>query len=270
VQAARTVTQAARLANANTLFVGSLRLNVSQSARLANTNTLFAGTISTPRTLTQTARLSNANVLFAGRIDLRITQPARLTNPNTLFNGVVTASIPITQAARLNNASVVYVGLVASGSVLIQLARLNNVNTFYPALVYKKTTYQTLREWFDANWVSTAKRFENESQDPPANLDPWVFFETFGDFYDAAEVTGNHRSSGWRVEGVANFHVVVSSGIGTTLARGYAEDLVTMLQGLTLPGGIRIERLSIGDNVQLESDGSYFSIPVAADWAREL
>lgn len=138
------------------------------------------------------------------------------------------------------------------------------------AATYVDVAYETLRAWLIANWSATALRFENETLDPPAALAAFVFFEVWSEFVDVAEIgAGNPHDAVWREEGEAVFHIVVASGSGALQVRDYAEQLALKLRGLVLANGVRIGALSIGSGEQLAVDGSYFDLPLSAQWARD-
>lgn len=130
--------------------------------------------------------------------------------------------------------------------------------------------YEVLRAWFEANWSATARRYENELLDPPADLAPFVFFEVFSEFLDHSDIgSGDPATNAWREEGEVVFHVMVATGTGSRVARQLAEQLAMSLRGLTLSSGVRIADLSIGAGEELTGDGNYFDLPLAARWVRE-
>lgn len=138
VTAAAAVTQGARHDNANTLFAGSVKLGLAQAARLDNANTLFAAAVAAEAALTQTARLDNAATLHAATVTAAalLTQGARLDNANTLHAAQI--DLTLAQAARLDNASALFAAEVeaaAGPQTLTQAARLDNANTLFAGQV---------------------------------------------------------------------------------------------------------------------------------------
>ena len=50
------------------------------------------------------------------------------------------------------------------------------------------TAYNALRNWFEANWVATATRFENETKYAPVDLAPFVYMEVVGDLFSQQSI----------------------------------------------------------------------------------
>lgn len=254
------VLQAARLDDGDQLFAAVVTSGqqLTQAARLDNANTLFAGAVAAGFALVQTARVDNANVAFAARVDLGLAQDARLENANALFAGSVAAAIVLTQGQRLDNLSTLFAAELSGGfGVGLDVA------------------YETIKAWTVANWSATALRFENETLDPPVDVDgtplPFVYFEMESAFVATAEFgSGAAAANVWREEGEAVWHVAVASGTGSRAARGLAEDLARALKGRVLANGVRLARLALGAGDDWTGDGgNFWALPVIAEFVRD-
>ena len=130
------------------------------------------------------------------------------------------------------------------------------------------TAYQALRTWFEANWLTTPRFFENEAVplfDTPA---PFVYFETRGDVF--AQRSIGSAENKWREEGTANFFVCVPTGDGVQLAQGYASALVELLRGLLLPAtDLRCRQISVGISGPFRDNGNYYALPLVTWWQRD-
>ena len=272
----QTVTAQARVANVATVHAGQVAAAavMAQAQRVDNVSTVSAATLTAAGQLAQSARVNSAGQIFAAQLDAVIVQGARFDNAVIIAAGSLAQSTTVVQASRVNNTSAIYAGQFVAGGDLQQAARVDNASAVIPAVVFKSGAYEALRAWFAATWTATAKRFENETADPPAAaIDgepaPFVFMEMLGDFWEMAEITGEPETAPWREEGVALFHVLVPSNTGALTLRGWAEDLTNALSGLTLAEGFTIEDLSVGDGAGVDVDGNYSGLVVSADWSRE-
>lgn len=133
------------------------------------------------------------------------------------------------------------------------------------------TAYNALRDWFEAAWTVTAKRYENETHYAPDALAPFVYMEVAGDLFSQQSIgAGSPGANLWRETGAATFHCCVASGSGVQLARGYASTLADMMRGLALSPGLQCESMAIGFGGPFVSDGNYFAVPLRTDWYRNV
>lgn len=131
------------------------------------------------------------------------------------------------------------------------------------------TSYDALRNWFEANWTFTAKRYENETPYAPDALAPFVYMEVVGDLFAQLSIgAGSPAANLWREEGAALFHCCVASGSGVSLARGYAQTLADMMRGLALAPGLQCTSMAIRPGEPFASDGNYYDVPLISDWYR--
>jgi len=132
------------------------------------------------------------------------------------------------------------------------------------------TAYDALRDWFDSNWTFTARRHENEDPNPPADLSPFVHFATAGDLYQQLSIgAGSPSANLWRERGLAIFTCCVATGIGVSIARGYAVTLAQMMRGLALPPGLQCEAMRIPAGAAFGRGGSYWGVPLVTEWYRD-
>lgn len=131
------------------------------------------------------------------------------------------------------------------------------------------TAYDALRDWFEANWTFTAKRYENETPYAPADLAPFVYMEVEGELFSQLSIGAGAPSANlWREEGAAWFHCCVPQGSGVETARSYAQTLALMLKGLALAPGLQMTSMQIRPGGPYPADGNYYAVPLLSNWYR--
>lgn len=132
------------------------------------------------------------------------------------------------------------------------------------------TAYGALRTWLEANWFTTALRFENEDSYPPADGSAFVFFETIGGVFDQISIgAGSPDANLWREQGLAIFTCCVPNGVGVELARSYAQTLAHALKGLQLAPGLTCQQMEIRPGEPFGDGGNYYGIPLITSWYRD-
>jgi hypothetical protein len=114
-------------------------------------------------------------------------------------------------------------------------------------------------------------RYENEFvQDLlDANTAAWLYVEVYGDFFDQASIGAEPVTANrWREGGVVFLHVMVPSGSGSGLARGYAGELLELFQGQEIDG-VRFRDASIGEGEPGRDFPNYWAMAASIEWERD-
>lgn len=134
------------------------------------------------------------------------------------------------------------------------------------------TVHAAVRTWLEANWTTTELRFENESQDPPADGATFIYVELDGGFFDQESIgAGTVAANLWREEGTLFLDVCVPTGDRTKTTQGlqYRETLALALRGLQLTPGITFREIAFGVGEKLEGSGNYYRLPLTAAFFRD-
>jgi len=134
------------------------------------------------------------------------------------------------------------------------------------------TVHAAYRAWLEAAWTACELRFENESQDPPADGATFIYVELEGGLFDQASIGAGAPSDNlWREEGTIFLDVCVATGDKAATIQGlqYREQLALAHRGLQLAPGITFREISFGAGEKLEGSGNYYRLPLTANFFRD-
>lgn len=124
-----------------------------------------------------------------------------------------------------------------------------------------KVVRDKIKAYLASNWVATViAGEENEVDNPPDTLDPWLVygFSTFGE--EAASI----GAGCFREAGTIEFMIYVASGRSTDTGLTHAETLRDMFRDLNLGDGVRCFTAGPPDSFGATSDGNWFGFQVDA------
>lgn len=126
--------------------------------------------------------------------------------------------------------------------------------------------YDDIHDRLTGAWTETDIVFENEKYDLPGTPTPFIYVEIFGDEYDQ-ETVGAPQQNMFREQGVAYMHVMIPNETGTSVARGYCNDLLNLFREQQT-GSIRPDRMSIGQGEPGRSFKNYWAMTATLWWHR--
>lgn len=135
---AQSLTQAARLTNANAFYDVTIAIGAVNLApiKVINANTFYSSTVSVGTVNLSAARFDNQNTFYThdvieGAFDLH--QIARFDNSSAFYSPSVAAGTVTLSPSIYTNTNIFYsLDIIEGGNDLHQIARFNNANTFYP------------------------------------------------------------------------------------------------------------------------------------------
>jgi len=137
------------------------------------------------------------------------------------------------------------------------------------------TVYSAVRSYLEANWSATPIKWENETFEIPAATDypaaPAAFLvvEFTGDSYQQASIgSGSPTAERWIETGSVLIYSLVQANASSLVARQNADAVAALLQGMVLPGSIRLQSMSFGDGGEGDEDGLWWQIPLRVNWLR--
>lgn len=120
-----------------------------------------------------------------------------------------------------------------------------------------------------SGWTVTPLVFENESYELPDAPEHFVYVEMFGDFFNQASIGAEPQSANlWREGGMVYLHVMTKDGIGSSLARQYAKQLVGLFRGQDIDG-VDFLNASIGSGDPARKFPNYFAMTATIEWERD-
>ena len=126
------------------------------------------------------------------------------------------------------------------------------------------TSFTPVETFLRANWLTTPLVFENERFPPPASKTPFVHVEMACNLWDQKTIgSGDPAKERWDEEGTIWLHVMVPTGSGSTQARQWARQLLTLFKGRTLATNLTFRRASISDG---QERGGYWSITATVEF----
>lgn len=130
------------------------------------------------------------------------------------------------------------------------------------------TVFNAIKVYLDANWTTTALRYENSTLSLPDTPISFVFVEISGDIYKQESIgAGTVSSNLWRETGLLWLHVMVPSGTGSATARQYLRQLSEMLRDVELLSGrLTFMDMSIGLGSPGDEDGNYWRLSMSVEW----
>jgi hypothetical protein len=119
------------------------------------------------------------------------------------------------------------------------------------------------------NWTLTPLVFENEGFELPDQPAHFVYVEVWGESYRQESLGAETRDANlWRESGQLMMHVMVPDGIGTSLARQYAKQLVGLFRGQDIDE-TTFRDASIGAGEAGRDFGNYWALTAAVNWERD-
>lgn len=133
-----------------------------------------------------------------------------------------------------------------------------------------QTVRSKVESYLQANWVDTIfAGAENEIDEPPANLDPWlsVGYKSFG---EEMKSIGNPGSMCHQERGLVYFNVWVASGRSTATALTLAESIRNLMRHQDLGDGVRLLTAAPPDtgipSQTNSSSGNWFAYQISVDY----
>ena len=129
---------------------------------------------------------------------------------------------------------------------------------------------QKIAAYLTANWVlSPVAGEENEINDPPNTLEPWLSYGFAGNKEELISI-GSAPTRCYRESGTIYFNAWVASGTGGNIALTHAEAIRDMMRHLDLGDGVRLgvaRSPSTAIPSQTDSSkGNYFAYAVLVEY----
>jgi len=133
------------------------------------------------------------------------------------------------------------------------------------------TAYDAIRDWLEASWSFTPRRYENEDPLPPSGEPAtFLYFECEGGMFAQMSIgAGSPAANLWRENGTAIFTICTPSGTGAETGRGLRQTLAGMLKGLALSPGLQCLAMRGLAGEPFRRDGNYYALPLLTEWRRD-
>jgi hypothetical protein len=118
-------------------------------------------------------------------------------------------------------------------------------------------------------WSATPIAFENDDMQELVEASepaPFVYVEIVGDTY-GQESFGSPQANQFLERGVTFAHVLVPSGTGSRVARGYANDILNLFREQPT-AGVFVEEMSIGEGQPGRDFPGLWALTVSMHWYR--